>query len=47
MLYIAILFIIVLIYINKKNTVKEKMENKKGLLLLYGESFRESKQVKE
>jgi len=44
MLYIAILFIIILIYINKKNTIKEKMGNKKGLLLLYGESFREGKQ---
>lgn len=44
MLYIPILFIIVLIYINKKNRIKEKMENRKGLLLLYGESFREGNQ---
>ena len=46
MLYIAILFIIILfilIYINKR-TIKETMTNKKGLLLLYGESFREGKQ---
>ena len=43
MLYIAILFIIILIYINKNN-IKETMTNKKGLLLLYGESFREGKQ---